>query len=1407
MGRWGGNHSGGRERVEDEDQCGRTVECTERMSFLWVNMRKRNIYFCVVLFMVVGAVGSVEWTCPIAGSTLGGNTESSGGNVAPPVNNATANNTSTNATVNSTRTGGTRHGGGATANNTSTNATVNSTKTGGKQHGGSGGNGRLNGAETEGVFQRTYDCAMVSSVSLTGDLNITGRSNLTELSAPANARHFSVNSGAILTLAYLKLVGGNVAKSGGGRRRRLLGSTATTGGSIFLEMGLLHTKSCWFYNNKATYGGAVGSNTDNAVTNNFVQNTVLLEDTNFTDNEATDGGAVYTFGSLAVRSKFASITWNGGTCAKNVASGSGGCIYVRGNTAAVIRGTTIKKNVVKGNGGGIICTSDSVNDPICKLYDTDVIENEALYPGGQGAPDGYGGGFYQENGEFYMEGGVVKGNVCTEYGGGGVLDVSIPATIKNVIFEANTCNDADNGHGFYAKGGEARFVFSTFRNHYKETHAKNSTVFAASAVLFLNTNFEGVDSVHTELNELVTCAASTCKEIGGFPAEGYGCTNKENHQGVTCSKCTAGSYREEGSGAANCYQCSPGQFQDDQGARSCKVCGPGMYQGYEGKTSCRACATGKYGNNSFTCFSFPPGFYSQDCLNATLGLGCAGAKQCPKGWYCPGSLLDEEFRSYQCDAGTYANSEMSAECSICETGKYTDAIGAVECQSCVEGQYQAERGSTSCVSCAKGTFADTRGTTQCSQCDSGRYQDEGGRLKCKVCAQGKYQDSKESTECKNCPIDTFSSVQGTVAASGCYACTAIPAWNKDKGIVEGGKALFTTTNGATGATARSDCVCKEGYYDNPQHVGMVLSEISSLPEESKEAFFENTHLNFCSLCPKGARCSVDMNTTTLDTQEDFWRYNSSSNEFHPCLYESIHCKGTANKTSAVDVFGSDAQCQAGHSGALCASCLPGYKLVMQRCTKCNSNGSVVYVAFAILNIFVCVALVLFFLRSAKKANTERDENKVAEDRKQTAATRVSDNLTMSGMTMGTGSGGSMTQRAPTSLEDHQKQVSGTVKILVGYLQILTSFNMTLGVQWPSNFASFLNFFQFINIDFMGVFSNDLSICDFVLPYFEQMLVYIMILPVFVVMAFVARSIAMAVNKDGAATYTRCAMKAIFTVMFILYPSIGNKITRIFKCHKVGHRYFLEADMAIECYTGQHATLMIPLAWLFMGLFIFGIPLYTLNTLRRNLAYLHDTTHEKHEELKDELGTLYLQYEKQFWFWELIEMLKKIFFTGLLVVLGNEFAFTIVVAILVQFTYILIVERYEPYGTVRDDLVQLISSIQLFLTLFAALILKLQANNDSLNDTDSQVLGIVLILLNSSTFVMVAASLFLATEKGRKCLGRCVPAKRNDTTKVRPTKNVDPVETLRLVREQFGAGSKEYANALKAMTASGDENEK
>lgn len=114
----------------------------------------------------------------------------------------------------------------------------------------------------------------------------------------------------------------------------------------------------------------------------------------------------------------------------------------------------------------------------------------------------------------------------------------------------------------------------------------------------------------------------------------------------------------------------------------------------------------------------------------------------------------------------------------------------------------------------------------------------------------------------------------------------------------------------------------------------------------------------------------------------------------------------------------------------------------------------------------------------------------------------------------------------------------------------------------------------------------------------------------------------------------------------------------------------------------------------------------------------------------------------------------------------------------QFFYILLIERVMPYKHFHDDVVQLIGSIQLFLTLIAGLMLNLLKDNttQNINSVEEENLGILLIVLNSIIFIASICSLYLATPQGKNLFDK-KDQDRGNKTKVTPNQEVESGKKL------------------------------
>ena len=243
----------------------------------------------------------------------------------------------------------------------------------------------------------------------------------------------------------------------------LTGNTATSAGGALWTYGgaqpgiaVTIRRTEFTGNHGGSRGGAISA----------LDNTLTLEDSVLSGNDATDGGALWADGFRST------VTIRRSQLTGNVASRLGGAIYnedtggvftiedstISGNRAngtgsnhgsgggvyfydpddsVLISRSTISDNIAAGGGGGIF------------LYNIDggaatlTIENSTI--SGNTAANGGGVYFYKSSGsDFVLRSSTIANNTATSQGGGLLFNLGGSATISNSILANNTANGSAN---------------------------------------------------------------------------------------------------------------------------------------------------------------------------------------------------------------------------------------------------------------------------------------------------------------------------------------------------------------------------------------------------------------------------------------------------------------------------------------------------------------------------------------------------------------------------------------------------------------------------------------------------------------------------------------------------------------------------------------------------------------------------------------------------------------------------------------------------------------------------------------------------------------------------------------------------------------------------------------------------
>jgi hypothetical protein len=141
------------------------------------------------------------------------------------------------------------------------------------------------------------------------------------------------------------------------------------------------------------------------------------------------------------------------------------------------------------------------------------------------------------------------------------------------------------------------------------------------------------------------------------------------------------------------------------------------------------------------------------------------------------------------------------------------------------------------------------------------------------------------------------------------------------------------------------------------------------------------------------------------------------------------------------------------------------------------------------------------------------------------------------------------------------------------------------------------------------------------------------------------------------------LSAIITLLLVVYPAVSRKCFDFFECDEdfFDGRPFLVSDYKIECYKGQHAA-MTPYALAMICIYPIGLPLVLLIILvhanSKNFLYEIDTSGRcpvvdrigpdfplPTEKGASMMGGLYIGYEDEVYYYEVIDMIRRLMLTA------------------------------------------------------------------------------------------------------------------------------------------------------------------
>ena len=352
----------------------------------------------------------------------------------------------------------------------------------------------------------------------------------------------------------------------------------------------------------------------------------------------------------------------------------------------------------------------------------------------------------------------------------------------------------------------------------------------------------------------------------------------------------------------------------------------------------------------------------------------------------------------------------------------------------------------------------------------------------------------------------------------------------------------------------------------------------------------------------------------------------------------------------------------------------------------------------------------------------------------------------------------------------KRKIFGQVKILLSFFQVFSSMPDVLSiVPWPKVVLEFTIPLSIFNLDFLTAFSQ--SSCTMSVRFFDKFILH-MALPVLSLLAIwvaflVAKKCVKKSNEKRQTYIKETVSKIAILIVLLLFPGLSTKIFQVFKCQSVNgfeQGDLLSQDFAVICHTGEHLVYVF-IALGFLCLYILGIPITMLLLLWRNKNDLFQEDSPRHHFVKTSLGGLYTQYEPQYWWFELVLLLNKTLMCGGLVVLSPGSSYQVLFAILIMFFHLLAVLKLAPYHKDSEDWSSTTCTMTLMLTPLGAYAMMLRGNPN-----DIRLIGTVLVVL-TAICVTTCVLIMLIADCGmwERICNRWTKPKESDfsLTKVQP----------------------------------------
>jgi len=336
------------------------------------------------------------------------------------------------------------------------------------------------------------------------------------------------------------------------------------------------------------------------------------------------------------------------------------------------------------------------------------------------------------------------------------------------------------------------------------------------------------------------------------------------------------------------------------------------------------------------------------------------------------------------------------------------------------------------------------------------------------------------------------------------------------------------------------------------------------------------------------------------------------------------------------------------------------------------------------------------------------------------------------------------EHPPLTRRRREDSIAYKIKIFISFLQIATNIGTNLEIQWPNAYKKFVLFFDFTNVDYV-LSSLTSAECYDSVDYYTKFVVTAAFPPV--VLALIAvlwilprEASFVCFRQLSPQAKLRSRMRTwiiILYFIFLIYPSVSSMALSHFACKDIddGHTVYslLLADVRQRCYDSRWNTYAF-VAVACILVYPIGIPLFYFYLLwaRRNRLFTDGA-------VQATFGFLYMGYQDNRWWWEIVDLLHKLIQTSIIVLLplGTRLPVGMGAAVI----YLVLILLFSPHISKENDVFSLVCQNLIFLMMLAGYFFY---RMDYATLTDSEDIGMSIALF-VATAIFVIIFFYLAIQ--------------------------------------------------------------